>query len=212
MKTLFFFSLLLSFSLQASTCKLLSDCVNETSKLTGIKYIYPENMFSNKDELNVEMILNKENADTVLSEALNIFEYMKLPTKVENVWQIIPGRDIRYHGDLPVFQASKKVTPALPKNHDPVQMVYQAQPGTDVGDIARSLRPFISRYGRVIDTKGGTIIVVDRASVVAHVLPMIQREDVPLSNAEKLNREKNNQRHHELEMAKMKNSNGPKAN
>lgn len=203
MKKIIFLFLLVSLQAQAATCKRLMDCVTEASRLTGVKYIFPENMFK-QQEMNVELILDEKNADAVLSEALAMFEYMKVPTKVEKVWQIISARDIRYHADLPTYKASKKTHPELPQNQDPIYLEYQASPGTDVGNIARNLRPFLSRYGRVIDMRSGLIVVMDRSSSVGKVLSMIQASDVPLSNAEKLRQEKERQREHELELARLK--------
>lgn len=203
MKFLLVAALVFSFSAQANTCKRLVDCVTEASKLTGIKYIYPENLFT-KEELNVELILNKENADTVLSEALNVYDYMKLPSKVENVWLIIHGRDIRYNSALPVYKASKKITPDLPKNHDPIHFEYQAAPGTEIGEIARNLRPFMSRYGRLIDLKSGMLIVIDRAAVVSQILPIIQAADVPMTKAERAAYEKKRAQDQAMELEMMK--------
>lgn len=165
MKKIIFLFLLVSLQAQAATCKRLMDCVTEASRLTGVKYIFPENMFK-QQEMNVELILDEKNADAVLSEALAMFEYMKVPTKVEKVWQIISARDIRYHADLPTFKASKKSLPKLPENQDPIYLEYQTSQGADVGNIARNLRPFLSRYGRVIDMRSGLIVVMDRASTV----------------------------------------------
>ncbi|MBA2404163.1 MAG: hypothetical protein H0V66_05280 [Bdellovibrionales bacterium] len=211
MNKLLILSLLFSFSASANTCKRLIDCVSETSKLTGIKYLYPENMFKDSDEMNVEMILNKENAEQVLSEALSMFEYMKVPTKLDQVWRIFPGMDIRYHADLPTIKANKKDVPQIPNNRDPIHFVYQAQSGTEVGDIARNLRPFLTRYGRIIDLRGGMLIIIDRASVISQVLPIIKAADVPLSKAEKAASDKRRQRDHEMELIQMKNfpANGP---
>ncbi len=196
-------TLFLTYQLQAATCKRLMDCVTEASRLTGVKYIFPENMFK-QQEMNVEMILDEKNADAVLSEALAMFDYMKVPTKVDKVWQVINGRDIRYHADLPTYKASKKSLPELPQNQDPVYLEYQAILGTDVANIARNIRPFLTRYGRVIDMRSGLIVVMDRASTIGKVLSMIQASDVPLTNAEKIRQEKERQREHEIELARLK--------
>lgn len=203
MKKIFFLIFLVTMQVEAATCKRLMDCVTEASRLTGVKYIFPENMFK-QQEMNVELILDEKNADAVLSEALAMFDYMKIPTKVEKVWQIINARDIRYHADLPTYKASKKVLPQLPQNQDPIYLEYQTIAGSDVGNMARNIRPFLTRYGRVIDIRSGLIVVMDRASTVAKALSMIQASDVPLTNAEKLRQEKDRQREHELELARLK--------
>jgi hypothetical protein len=196
--------ILLPSMVSAATCKRLIDCIVEVSNLTGIRYIYPENMIGTKLELNTEFVFDKTNADAVLSEALAFFEFMRIPTKVENVWKIIPGMDIRYHADIPAFTASKKNTPKLPLNHDPIQLTYQAQEGTSVANIAMNLRPLASRYGRILDVRTGMIIIIDRASNVAKMLPIIQATDSPLSKEEKQLKEKEQQRQHELELARIK--------
>ena len=105
----------MSLKARANTCKRLMDCVSEATALTGLKYIYPEKMFNDKHELNVEMILNKSDAGKVLSEALAVFDFVIIPTNVSKVFKIIPANELLDHPNLPTFQASKSKTPVIPK-------------------------------------------------------------------------------------------------
>ncbi len=168
---------LMSLKARANTCKRLMDCVSEATALTGLKYIYPEKMFNDKHELNVEMILNKSDAGKVLSEALAVFDFVIIPTNVSKVFKIIPANELLDHPNLPTFQASKSKTPAIPKTQDPIHLIYQTQKGINSEALSKSLHPLVSRFGRIINLKSGAIIIIDRASSILKILPILQAGD-----------------------------------
>lgn len=161
-----------------STCKRLPDCVSEVSALTGVKYLFDKNLFQEKDQLKEAVIFHKDDADVTLSETLALFDYVKIPTRMKGVWKILPAKEMKFNPDVPIYNASLKETPSLPKNLDPVQLVYKTVKGADVEDIAKSLQTFLSRHGRVTSVKEGIIIVVDRAATVGKVIPLIRAQDV----------------------------------
>ncbi len=176
-------------SFASDDCENVSECIELNSKLTGVKYLYPKDMISKKDELNKEIKMTKENADGLLSETLFQFGYAKIPTQVENTWKIIPSRDVRY-AELPVYKGSKGNIPELPKNVDYISFMYQGVKGGDVGAMARNIRPFLSRYGRVIDTKGQMLTINDSLGNIRNILKLVEAEDRVLTKEELVNNKK----------------------
>lgn len=183
----FFILLSLSISLSASaggeTCKKMFDCIETVSKLTGVKYLYsPGDLGKETILFNDGIKLTKENADILLSEALHLAGYTRVPSQVPGVMKIINARDIRYSGDVPKFHASKTITPEIPMGADYIQLIYQGVPGGEVAEIARNMRPFLSRYGRVIDFQNSqTLIIADTASMLKSFLPILQEVDRPMT-------------------------------
>jgi hypothetical protein len=173
----------------ADKCENVPECIELNSKLTGAKYLYPKDLISKKNELNKEVEMTKENADSLLSEVLFQFDYLRLPTQVEGTWKVIVARDVRY-AELPVYKGSKGNIPELPKTVDYVSFMYQGVKGGDVGSIARNLRPFLSRYGRVIDTKGQILTFNDSLGNIRNILKFLEAEDRVLTKEELVNNKK----------------------
>lgn len=66
--------------------------------------------------------------------------------------QVISGRDIRYTA-VPIYKSLDEI----PKNDNQAQFSYSLK-YIDGAEIARNLRPFLSRYGRIIDIKHANAI------------------------------------------------------
>ncbi len=188
----------------AATCRKLSECVDLGSQLTGQKIIYDKKILPLTYELNQALEMNKENVSQALSEALNIFGLAKIPTQLPNTARIIEAREIRFHSDLPNFEASKKVVPKIPDNQDPVMMTYKGVQGVDMEMVAENVKPLLSRYGRVQAMRDGTIVVMDLATHVNKVFALIQKQDFPLTSEEKAEMALAKKRSHELEIARLK--------
>lgn len=190
MKGLIFLSLLFSLPiLAADRCENVPECIELNSKLTGIKYLYPKDLISKKNELNKEIEMTKENADSLLSEVLFQFEYLRLPTQVGGTWKIIAARDVRY-AELPVYKGFKGNLPDFPKTVDFVSFIYKGVKGGDVRSLARNIRPFLSRYGRVIDTSSQVITINDSLSNIRNIVEFLEHADRPLSKEELVNNKK----------------------
>lgn len=201
-----FLCLPLFFSLNAlsATCKKLTECVELGAELSGKKIIYDKKIVPFTYELSRPIEMNRENVDQTLSEALNIFGLARIPTNMKDTNKIIDARDIRFHSDLPSFEASKNNTPKIPGTHDPISLTYKGVKGVDIEMIAENVRPLLSRYGRVLPMREGTLVVIDIASHVHKILPLIQKQDYPLSQEEKAAMALEKKRAHELELARLK--------
>lgn len=204
MKFLAVFLILMSYSSFAATCKKLTECVDLSSQLTGQKIIYDKKIISPTFELNQPLEMNKENVSKTLSEALNVFGLAKIPTQLPNTVKLIEAREIRFHSDLPNYDASKKVAPKIPDTQDPVMLTYKGVKGVDMEVIAENVKPLLSRYGRVQAMRDGTLVVMDLATHVNKVFPLIQKQDFPLTTEEKNEMALTKKRAHDLEMARLK--------
>ena len=69
------------------------------------------------------------------------------------------------------FSASKEQAPEVPKYDDYFMMKYKGIHPELTTNITRSIRPFMSRYGRIIDMKStGMVIVQDTGSNLHRIL------------------------------------------
>jgi hypothetical protein len=183
---------LLACILSASTfagesCSKLIDCIDLASKLTGKHYIYSAGDINAEVKATPGLNWNKDNADGLLSEVLHLSGYVRLPIPAaQNTYSIINGRDIRYGGSLPRFNVTREGGDSLPTLilSDFAELHYQSKHGRRVGEIARNLRPFLSRYGRVIDTSSGILIVIDTMTNLERAIGIIRKADVPLTKQE----------------------------
>lgn len=168
----------------ADTCSQLVDCIELSSKLTGKQYVYSAGDIKAEVKATPGLHWTKENADGLLSEVLHLSGYARLGVPAAaNTYSIINARDIRYGGYIVNFNMTKDggdtlPTPVLP---DFAQLHYQSKNGQRVSDIARNLRPFLSRYGRVIDASAGSLIVVDTMTNLERIIGMIRKMDVPMT-------------------------------
>lgn len=190
--------------MMAATCKKLTECVDLSSQLTGTKIIYDKKILPFTHELNQSVEMNKENVDKTLSEALSMFGLAKIPTQLKNTSKLIEAREIRFHSDLPGYTATKTSTPKIPDTQDPIMLTYKGMKGVDMEIIAQDIKSLLSRYGRVQPMRDGTLVVTDLATHVKKVLPLIQKQDFPLTTEEKAEIALTKKRAHELEIARLK--------
>lgn len=140
----------------------LKTLVNKVSEITGIKYIYPSELKGGIG-LSENYELNKENADKSLSYILHENGYTRLPHE-KGVMKIVSSRDIRYHA-TDLVSADRNQVPEIPNNHDYYMMEFQMDNTGLTSEITRSLRPFMSRYGRIIDVKHANKLIVQDTGI-----------------------------------------------
>jgi general secretion pathway protein D len=154
-------------------CKDLSSCVNHVSKITGKKYIYITKLKGAIGKT-PNFKIDKDNADKYVSLILNQNGYTRIPLG-DNEFQIIQARDVRYTATK-IYNSEKDT---IPDNYDYIMVSIQlTNPGLST-EITRSFRPFMSRYGRIIDIKSsGTIIIQDTAKNISRLKKLITKVDV----------------------------------
>lgn len=176
---------ILTFNTFAFSCPDLNNCLENISKITGKKYILQEKL-KGSIETTSNLEVTTENADTFLSQILQLNGYSRVPTESKDTYLIVSSRDIRYYASTS-YTADKSTTPAFPKNSDYSQLTYKfknyhhGQPR----ETANSLRPFMSRYGRIIELKNaGSITIHELNSHLPLVLEMARLVDRELSKEE----------------------------
>lgn len=190
-------TLLLSTSVYA--CETLSGCLSEASTITGQHYVVKDTL---KDKLQEPLpSLDKENADFIISHLLNMYGYARIKIK-DDMWKIISARDIRYHA-LPLVNSSKENAPSLDFTEDYKMLKYKASHPDSVRSLSRSLRPFLSRYGRIVDIDhSGIIIVQDTSSNLKRLYQLITEADHELSSKQVESLEKNEAMEKKLKLIK----------
>lgn len=140
----------------------LNTFVEKVSKMTGVQYIYPSE-FKGKVKLSNNFSLNKKNADSTLSYILSLNGYTRV-SHTDGVMKIVQSRDIRYT-PTKLSSTNKKVPPKILKNYDYSMMEYTMETPGYTTEITRSLRPFMSRYGRIIDLKYANKLLIQDTGV-----------------------------------------------
>lgn len=153
--------------------------VSKVSKLTGKKYVMSKvlkgNVMTSKN-----FILDESNGDQFISRALYLNGYTRIPLQGEEGFMIVNSRDVRY---MPVSQkfADKNTPPELPDNHDYYQLTYEAENPENMDHFTRSARPFMSRYGRIINIKHNNLLMIqDTAANLRRLYRLVVKFDTPL--------------------------------
>lgn len=139
-------------------CGNLKECLDLASDLTGASYIYVGKERDLSDALTTIGKVNwsQENANSLIGEVLAKSGFARVKAPNKNSYYIVTGRDIRYESNLVSYSATKDKNDELPPPNaaDWIELVYKSENGPDVtSSISRNLRPFLSRYGRVIDDR-----------------------------------------------------------
>ena len=174
MNTLFIILVLTltSISTQAATCKQLKECISLVSSLTGNQYLYDKDV---KGPINLtkNFKITKANADSFLSEALSLNGYTKIATTQKH-WTIISARDVRYN-PVPNLVYGKDT---IPNNFDYVMVSIKLKNPHLTSELSRNFRPFMSRYGRIIDIKStGTLIISDTGRNARRLIHLVEQMD-----------------------------------
>lgn len=186
---------------KGNSCHDVKSCVNYVAELTGAEY-------SSYEKLKGEVFrsknykITKENADNYLSELLNQNGYTRVKTGKDK-YQIISARDIRYNPTKLIDGNTKKA----PNNDDYYMMSYQLKnKELSSTEITRSFRPFMSRYGRIIDIKlHNQIIIQDTGRNLNRMQGLLKEIDRKLTKEEKEAIEEQREKHFELQKLQAKN-------
>ena len=116
----------------------------------------------------------QEDLDLFVTVALSDMGYTILRTDELKQLEVINARDIRYRGGQ-VFTDIDDV----PRDYNFYQFVMKLN-YAETHDISRNLRPFISRYGRVIEERNAnTIILADTGTNIHRIQKLIKKLDTP---------------------------------
>lgn len=184
-------------------CSTLEMCAETVSQLTNRQYIFPGQLKGKI--LGTEGVdFTAENADSLYSQILNENGYTRILLEDKKTYRIINARDVRYN-PVPQVTSDFDKEPTLPNTTDYHMMSYQMRyPGIS-SVVTRSLRPFMSRYGRIIDNKvNGTLVVQDTAINLKRLYGLIKQMDNEPSRDMKRKWKLDKQRYHEIKLEKAK--------
>lgn len=164
---------LTSQSYAKSPCKTLPKCIEKVSKLTGDKYLYPSEMKETKVEVTDNFEIKKENANHFLSELLAYHGFTRIE-KNKGDWIVINARDIRYYPTKVLTYGKDKI----PNTHDHVLVNIKLKNRYLASRLSRNFRPFMSRYGRIIDYGDlGFLTVSDHGDNVHRLIKLVELFD-----------------------------------
>lgn len=170
----FYFFNYVAWADEKSNCDSLAECIQLVSSLTNKKYLIDKDV-KGSARLSKNYQVTRENADGFISELLALNGYTRIPA-VGGDWTVINARDVRY---LPVktYEYGKD---QIPMNYDHVMVTIKLKNPYITSVISRNFRPFMSRYGRIIDIKeAGTIIISDtglNANRLGELVKQMDRE------------------------------------
>jgi len=191
-------------------CSTLEQCAETVSLLTDRQYIYPSKL-KGKIKGTEGVDFTAENADSLYSHILNENGYTRILLEDKKTYRIINARDVRYT-PVPQTTGSYDKAPNLPNNADYHMMTYQMKHPLVSTDLTRSLRPFMSRYGRIIDNKiNGTLVVQDTALNLKRLYALIKKMDIEPTREMRKKWKKDKERWHELQIEKAKHCNDNKS-
>ena len=184
MKVFLSLMLMLSFGARANECVELTKCIEHVSKLTGKKYIYDAKIIKGGLQSSSNVEINAENADTLFTYILDINEYARVPTAEKDTYMIVQARDIRYQA-IPTINVDSQTAPKLHPNYDfyMINFKFKNFENGQLRMAANSLRPFMSRYARVIEA-GNTLSIQENAAKLEKFFEMIKGFDRTLTKEE----------------------------
>lgn len=178
-------------------CSTLDLCINAISKLTGDMYFHGGKI-KGKITATDNLEITKENAVNFLTNILNVNGYTRIPSSGKNTYKIIITRDVRY-SSIPQITAGYNKVPKLPNTHDYYMMTYKLK-YANTTELTRSFRPFMSRYGRLIDMKEQNILIVqDTAINISRLYKLIKEIDIKPSKEDLKKRKEKEAKKFELD-------------
>lgn len=148
----------------------IMEITRHMQKLTGINLILDKDV-KGKVSITAPTPITVGDAWKAYLAALNMAGYTMV--KAGAFYKIINARDVRY---VP----TKIYTGAYTPDTEAHMMKVIALKNVDAGEISRNFRPFMSRYGRIIDIKQtNTIIISDTGANIARLEKLIKFLDVP---------------------------------
>ena len=148
----------------------IMELTRHMQKLTGINLILDKDV-KGKVSITAPTPITVGDAWKAYLAALNMAGYTLV--KSGAFYKIINARDVRY---VPTEIYTGSYTP----NTESHMMKVLSLKNVDAAEISRNFRPFMSRYGRIIDIKQtNTIIISDTGSNIARLERLIKFLDVP---------------------------------
>lgn len=185
---------------KSNKCKTLKGCTNVASRILGQNYFFSKDL-KGEVVLTKDLTLNKDNAENLYTEFLNIHGYTRVQVG-EKTFKILPARDIRYTPTKMIRYMASEPN-AIPALSDYYMVTFKLKHPDNARSISRAFRPFMSRYGRIIDaSRAGSLIIQDTGKNLRRLASLIEEVDKPITDDMREQREIEAKRRHEIELAK----------
>lgn len=149
----------------------IKEFIKDYAELTKLNVTYPANMIKDKETVHIQLA-TKSTVDefkVLFYESLASLGYT--PMEDQSLLWIYNTRDVRYAAS-PV-----RTDQNFPKDASYSTVIYKLKYPLS-SEVCRNIRPFISRYGRVIDLSDAkTILFHDRGDNTARLLKTIESMD-----------------------------------
>lgn len=157
-------------------CTALDSCIESFSQVTGDKYLFNTEIKGVVKGIG-SIKIDKTNANFYLSSILFDNGYTRIKVK-KDTYKIISARDIRYNATPQYsFKAGEELK--VPENFDYYMLTYKLKNPEVSKHITRALRPFMSRYGRIIDsTLSSHLIIQDSGNNLNRLAKLVEKMDV----------------------------------
>ena len=160
-------------------CRSLKSCADHVSRLLGHKYIFAEKL-EGAVKFSQNIKLNKNNIEKYFSEALNLNGLTRVKLD-DDLYRIISSRDVRF-SPVSVIEVKDYNIGVIPNLSDYFLVSVQLKNPEYPSEITRSLRPFLSRYGRIIsENANGVLIIQDTGRNLRRITKLVQKLDRPLN-------------------------------
>jgi len=147
----------------------VSSLIKDYAKLKGYNVIIDDDVKGTLKLYGVKKIPH-EDIDLFISAVADQTGYTILKNEKLNQIEVINSRDIRYRGGK-IYTEIKDV----PRDYNHVQFVTRLN-FIEASEVSRNMRPFMSRYGRVIDEKNAnTLIIADTGKNIHRLAELISK-------------------------------------
>lgn len=145
--------------------------IKDYAKLKGYNVIIDEDVKGKLKLYGVKKIPHNE-IDLFISAVADQTGYTILKNEKLNQIEVINSRDIRYRGGKIYTNIDD-----VPMDYNHVQYVTHLK-YIEASEVSRNMRPFMSRYGRVIDEKNAnTLIIADTGKNIHRLNKLISKID-----------------------------------
>lgn len=170
----------------AETCSKLNECVDVASRLTNKTYLTNVDLSAKvyaTDNLNI----TQTNADKIISALLNNQGLTRVGVD-SDTYMIINARDIRYT-QINTLDYGGNLED-IPDLSDYFLLSINIKNADAMPFMAPALRPFLSRYGRIVEqVSSSKILIQDTGVNLRKIVAIIDDLDVPV-NVDNLNKYK----------------------
>lgn len=150
-----------------------SELLNDYSRIMKLNMSVYQDFRDETFEIHGKKTLTQDQVEAYVSKVLSIGDNTMIAEPSAPFVQVIQSRDARYT-TLPVYTDIKDI----PDNDNFIQFNFRLK-HADPSDVARNMRPFLSRYGRVVDVSHArSIHLLDTGSNVKRLIAISQIIDV----------------------------------